>query len=131
MAGTPEPRFYYKRDDTGRPVTTVCLIEVTHRTDGIRYAYGATTCGEKDLPHLRKDVGRRIAEQRARKVLDLMPMRSGSVYDHRLDMKLLTPDNLSPLERRLFGLDKPKAEQQAAAPDSIPALQLGLIKPGE
>lgn len=110
---TPEPKFYYKRDDKGRPVTTVCLIEVTNRIDGIRYAYGSTTCGKNDLSYLLKGVGRRIAEQRAKKVLELVPLYRGPVYEHRSDMKLLAPEDLSPLERSLFNLDKPEAKPLA------------------
>mgnify|MGYP001619208254 CR=1 FL=1 len=120
MKGVSEPRFYYVRDGEGRPVTTVCLVEITSRTDGVKYAYGSTTCSQKDLPYLRKDIGRRIAEQRARKVIEKVPLHTGDLYSHRSDLKLLKPEDLSPLERSLFEFDKPKAaEPVAGIPSSI------------
>ena len=108
MAKTSEPVFYYMRDESGRPVTTVCLIGMDY-VDGARYARGSATCGKKDLLHLRKDVGRRIAEQRAMGVVNEVPTDFGNVFG-RPDMQLLSATELSPLERSLFSLDKPAKE---------------------
>jgi hypothetical protein len=55
-----QERFYYYRDDKGRPLVTVCeLFTLTNELMGT----GIAICSPKDEPN--KRVGRAIARQRA------------------------------------------------------------------
>lgn len=67
--------YYYKRDEIGRPVETVCVAK-----SGDAWARGFAACCDLDNPC--KRTGRKIAKQRAEKSLEIegdLPKSTGFV----------------------------------------------------
>ncbi|MBI4095611.1 MAG: hypothetical protein HY438_01985 [DPANN group archaeon] len=157
------PFFYYSASYGVENAETTCLLEIRLKghpelPDQTFYARGSAEWSSKERGGPNRKVGRRIAEQRARKVLewfsntyDLKEFKSeyekslqlfkhvypnaygfgkgqGQIGMHRLG--LLLPEDLDGLERKIFGLDKPAKDSEKEVPPLPPATMSPPIPSG-
>ncbi len=144
---TKKPVFYYVRSKGGKGsiVDTVCVIAFKSTEPTVLYARGVAHRSSED--NVVRKVGRGIAEQRARKVIENLTacnfefITYQKIYAEHLNegygkppkdissdkMRLLDANGLTNLELKLFDLYKPKNEgAPAQTPQEllVPAIQV-------
>ncbi|MBI2041031.1 MAG: hypothetical protein HYT16_02925 [DPANN group archaeon] len=150
------PFFYYSESCGVENAKTTCLLEIRLKghpefPDKTTYVRSSAEWSSKERGGPNRKIGRRIAEQRARKVLEWFASvdynfdafhaddevtseygrGQGIVGSHRF--ALLQAGELNDLERKIMGLDKrlEKDDAKAAEPSLLPSIPPGAQVSGD